>query len=570
MKKELKSLKERILSAKGEVILDLKLKNCKVVSTFTSEILECDIGIKNGYITTLNAKSFKAKEEIDLKGLILSPSFIDSHIHIESSMLTPNRFAEIVVPLGTGAVISDPHEIANVLGLKGIKLMFDFAKNSKMDFFFTIPSCVPATNLETSGGKIGVNEIKKLKLISKGTLALSEMMNYVGVVNADEEVLKKIIISQKEKLLIDGHAPMLRDNILDTYLNPSIHTDHESTTVDEILEKIRKGVFILIREGSASKNLKEAIKVINSKNIERFAFASDDRDVDTLINEGHINDILKKAVKYGLEPLDAIRLATLNPSRIYGIKNKGAIAPSYYADLVALKDLKSFEAVITFYRGELVAREGELLTKKDGKIISKGLSPLRLKKDLDRRLNYVEEGKVWAIEVKKDQILTEKKIYRAEDAKEGRINYLAVMERYGKNGNIGLGFIANFNLKKGAIASTIAHDSHNIVAVGRTPEDILKTVNRLQKLKGGVVVFDGLNFTELPLEVGGLMTNRDGKEVLEIEKRLLEKIKSLGVDLPSPIVTLSFIALPVIPEIRLTDMGLVDVYQFKVIPLKIG
>lgn len=563
------NLKPIISSARGEVPLDLKITGGKLVSVFDSQIYDCEIGVKDGVIVTLNAKDLKAEKEIDVCGSYLAPSFIDAHIHIESSMLTPQRFAEVVVPRGTGAVVSDPHEIANVLGIDGIVYMQRAAENLPMDFYFTIPSCVPATHLETSGGEISSEQVKKLKKIIKNTPALSEMMNFPGVIFCDEEVLNKIKVARILGLNIDGHSPFLSGKDLDAYLSAGIQSDHECTTADEVKEKLMKGCFILAREGSASKNLKECLSVLNAKNSSRFAIVSDDRHPETLFCEGHLDDALRKAVAWGVDPIEAIKLVTINPALFMGLKNKGALAPSYSADIVVLKDLKNFEAEMVFYKGELCAKNGQMLKKIKARKDKKVLSSVKIPENLANKMEFQEKGKVRAIKVFGDQILTKEEIVDIEKTKNGGINYAVVIERHGKNGNVGKGFVSGFNLRKGALASTVSHDSHNIVAVGKTPEDILKAVKSLEEIGGGIVAFDGVDIYKLPLEVAGLMTFSRIEDVLQNLKLLHRKAEEMGCKLPSPFMTLSFIALPVIPELRLTDKGVVDVNKFCIVPLQV-
>jgi adenine deaminase len=423
--------------------------------------------------------------------------------------------------------------------------------------------------LETSGGEISSSQIKKLEKILKNAPALSEMMNFPGVIYCDDEVLKKIAISRELGLKIDGHSPFLSGKSLDAYLSSGIQSDHECTNQSEVEEKLRKGCFILAREGSASKNLQECLKVINSNNSSRFAIVSDDRHPESLFYEGHIDDSLRKAVCWGLDPIEAIKLVTINPAVFMGLKNKGAIAPSYFADIVVLKDLKNFEVEMVFYKGEVCAQNGKMLKKVKIRKDKKVLSSIKISGSFEEKIVFPEEGKVRVIKVFGDQILTKEEFSDIDEAKSGKINYAAVIERHGINGNVGLGFVSGFNLKKGALASTVSHDSHNIVAVGKTPDDIVKVVKALKKCGGGIVAFDGEEYFSLPLEVAGLMTSKSIEEVLTKLKTLVKKAKEMGCNLPSPFMTLSFIALPVIPEVRLTDKGIVDVNKFDFVSLKI-
>ncbi len=567
--KDINGLKEIILAARGEIPLDLKIKGGKIVSVFDSQVYQCEVGIKNGIIATIEAEGLKAEMEIDVEDSYIAPSFIDAHIHIESSMLTPERFAEVVVPKGTGAVVSDPHEIANVLGIDGISYMARASKNLPMDFYYTIPSCVPATNLETSGGEISSSDIRKIKNILKESPALSEMMNFPGVIYCSEEVLKKLLIARHFGLRMDGHSPFLSGKDLDAYLSSGIESDHECTSENEVLEKLRKGCFILAREGSASKNLKECLKVYNANNSSRFAIVSDDRHPETLFYEGHLDDSLRKVVSWGVNPIEAIKLVTINPAIHMGLKKKGAIAPSYYADIVILKDLKNFEAKMVLYRGKICAKEGSLIKKIKIKKDMKVLSSVKIEESFEEKLVFPDSGRVRVIKVFGDQIITKQEIANVKDSESGKINYAAVIERHGKRGNIGVGFVSGFNLKRGSLASTVSHDSHNVVVVGKTPQDIVFAVKALKENGGGIAVYDGNEVFVLPLEVAGLMTYSPIEAVFQKLKKIHQKAKEMGCLLPSPFMTLSFIALPVIPEIRLTDKGVVDVGKFNFVSLKV-
>jgi adenine deaminase len=564
-------LRKVIKAARGEEPLDLVIENAKIICVFTDEILDADVGIKDGIIATLDAGGLKAVNRIGISGKYLSPSFIDAHIHIESSMLTPERFAEAVVPKGTGAVVSDPHEIANVLGIPGILYMNKASENLPMDFFFTLPSCVPATHLETSGAELSTKDIEKLMELLETSPALSEMMNFPGVIYGDQGVLEKVSSAWNKGLILDGHAPMLSGRDLDAYLSCGIGTDHESTTREETIEKLRKGCYILAREGSASRNLKETLTAATKASLSRFAIVSDDRHPGTLLDEGHLDGALRKAVESGLSPVEAVRLVTLNPAQIYGLKRKGAVAPGYRADLAVFGDLRAFEAEIVFHQGKIVAREGGLI---DQPLIHEDaavLSSVTLPGDIAGRMNFPKDCDVNTIKVFGDQILTKKEIHPASRVSTGELNYAAVIERHGKNGNIGLGFVTGFGLKKGAIASTVSHDSHNIVAIGATPEEIAFAAKALAGIGGGYVIVEGAEvLASLPLKVAGLMSREPISRVVSELKKLHEKAVLLGTSLPSPLMTMSFIALPVIPEIRLTDMGLVDVNKFDLIPLVAG
>ncbi len=562
-------IKDLVRAARGEELLDLVIEGGKVVSVFTGELLDRDIGIKDGMIATLEPGDLPSKERVSVKGAFVAPSFIDGHIHVESSMLSPERFAEAVVPKGTGAVVSDPHEIANVLGVRGVVYMRNASSGLPMDFHFTIPSCVPATHLETAGASISSKEVRELMDTLPGSPALSEMMNFPGVLSCDGEVISKIASARERGMIVDGHSPMLTGRDLDAYLSAGIGTDHESTTEDEVLEKLRKGCFILAREGSASKNLEAAIKSLTPASLSRAAIVSDDRHPESLLEEGHLDSPLRKAVSLGLSPVDAIRLVTINPALAFNLDRVGAVAPGYFASLVVLDNLRSFRARYVYHRGRLVAENGRLVSPfgilRDDNI----LSTVTVPEGIADKLIYPVDGLVNSIRVFPDQILTRKEVAPVSDAGDGGLNYAAVIERHGRNGNVGIGFVSGFGLKEGAIASTVSHDSHNIVSVGANTSDMAFAAEALAGMGGGyVIVKKGEVLASLPLEVAGLMSLKPAREVASSLKLLHENARSLGTTLPSPLMTMSFIALPVIPEIRLTDKGLVDVVRFDFIPLK--
>ena len=403
----------------------------------------------------------------------------------------------------------------------------------------------------------------------QGSPALSEMMNYPGVLFRDEEVLSKIAEAKERRMKVDGHSPMLTGRDLDAYLAAGVDTDHESTSRDEVLEKLRKGCFILAREGSASKNLEEALKALNPASFSRAAIVSDDRHPESLLEEGHLDSSLRKAVSLGLSPVDALRLVTINPALAFDLDRVGAVAPGYFANLVLLQDLHSFSIRSVYYRGTLAAENGKLASPLRILREESVLSTVTLPERMEEKLVYPQNCLVNAIRVFPDQILTRKEIRPASAARTGELNFAAVIERHGKNGNIGTGFVSGFGLKTGAIASTVSHDSHNIVAVGASPSEIASAARALARMGGGyVIVRNGEVLASLPLEVAGLMSLKPAGEVASSLKILHQIAGSLGTPLPSPLMTMSFIALPVIPEIRLTDKGLVDVGKFDLIPLK--
>lgn len=565
------NLENRIKIAKGEAIADRLLKNAKVVNVLSGEIHEEDVAIAHGRIVGFG--DYKAKEIIDLKGLYLAPGFIDGHIHLESTMVTPVEFARKVVPLGTTAVVTDPHEIANVLGLDGLRYILKASSNLPLDIYIMIPSCVPATDMETSGAHLGAHELSLL-IGEDRVLGLGEMMNFPGVVGIDPEVMKKIKIARKK--IIDGHAPLLSGKDLNAYISAGIRSDHECTRLEEAREKLRKGMWIMMREGTTEKNMEDILPLINPANSRRCLFVSDDRHPADLLQYGHLNYLLKKAVGLGLDPILAIQMVTINPAEYFHLEGQGAIAPGYRADLTVVEDLKEFRIRKVFKDGILVAEDGKLIAheKKPERIIIR--STMNLEPGRTKNLKVRSEGeRVKVIEVIPGQVLTKKIVERAKivDGEvisdiERDIMKVAVFERHMASGRIGIGFVKGFRIKKGAIASSVAHDSHNIIVVGVNDREMEMAVMEVVGMKGGqVVVSDGEVIASLPLPIAGLISDRPIEEVNEKVKGLIDAAKKIGCTLNDPFMTLSFLALPVIPELKITDKGLVDVERFQIVSL---
>jgi adenine deaminase len=564
------SLAKLISVARGDAPADLLLKNAKIINTFVGIVEEGNVAIYSDRIAGIG-NYVKAKEVIDLKGNYLAPGLINGHTHIESSMLHPFQYAQAVVPRGTSAVITDLHEITNVAGLDGIKFVMDWAQKLPLDMFFVAPSCVPATHMETSGAELKAQDIKKI-LKMRGVIGLGEMMNFPGVINGDREVLKKIAAAQGK--VIDGHAPGVINKRLNAYLAAGIGSDHESTTLEEGREKLRRGMHLMIREGSSEKNLDALLPLVNDRTYNRCLFVVDDRSCSELLHEGDIDAVVRKAIQSGLEPVRAIQLATINAAEYFRLYDRGGIAPGYLANLITITDLPKLEINMVFYKGHLVARAGKYLGASP-KVSTKELTDtVHIKPFSIKALKLTTSGKSFpVIEIIPGQIMTKKRIelVKVEDGvvmpdPEEDILKLVVVERHKASGNIGIGLVKGFGLKRGALASSIAHDSHNIVAVGTNDSDILTAIQDIEKLQGGLVVCaDGKTLAALPLPVAGLLSS----EPLEVVVKKFEKVEKtasgLGHVPPAPFALLSFIALPVIPELRLTDMGLVDVLEFKLI-----
>jgi adenine deaminase len=566
------SLEEKIRVASGEGMADLLIKNGRVVDVFSGQIEKKDVAILGGVVVGFG--DYQARKTIDVKGDFLCPGFIDGHVHIESSMVTIPEFARAVLPHGTTTVVTDPHEIANVLGQEGIRFMAESARGALLNVFIMLPSCVPATHMETSGAILKTSDLKPL-FKEPWAIGLAEMMNFPGVIFRNPEVLRKIEMARGKR--IDGHAPMLSGKGLYAYLTAGIRSDHECTTLKEAKEKLKNGMWVMIREGTTARNLKSLVPLVQSKNSRRFLFVTDDRHPKELLEEGHINSMVRNAIRWGMDPILAIQIATLNAAEYFRLDDLGAIAPGYRADLVSFDHLGRFQINRVFKDGVLVAEEGKMLlptnrmraslkTKRSVRI-----KPLKKDAFLLRSDNPLAK----VIQFLPDQIITKKvmgKILLREGVAHPNIKEdilkIVVIERHKATGNIGMGFVQGFGLKKGAIGSSVAHDSHNLVIVATNDQDIFKTVEVIQSMRGGLaVVSDGKVLASLPLPIAGLMSEASVSQVnLQVEA-LHRAAKNLGCKIPDPFMTLSFLSLPVIPELKITDKGLVDVNQFKFVPL---
>ena len=562
-------LKELISVARGEAPADLLLKNARIVNTFIGGIEQGNVAIYGDRIAGIGDYS-EAKETIDLQGDYLAPGLINGHTHIESSMLHPAQYAQAVVPHGTLAVVTDLHEIANVCGLGGIKFVMNWAQKLPLDMLFMVPSCVPATTLETSGAKISAEEVKTL-LAYPNVIGLGEVMNFPGVVSGDREVLDKIIASKNR--VIDGHAPGLGGKELNAYMAAGILSDHESTALEEGREKLQRGMYLMIREGSSEKNLDALLPLVTDNTLRRCFFVVDDRSCSDLLHEGDIDAVVRKAISRGMEPVRALQMATINAAEYFRLYDRGAIAPGYLANLITITNLSKLEADMVFYKGKLVARQGKPLFSLPP-IPLELTNTVRIKPLTTELLKLTTaEGIYPVIEIVPGQIVTKKRMERVK-VEDGTIVpdigkdilKLAVVERHKASGNIGLGLVKGFGLKQGALASSIAHDSHNIVVVGTNDFDILKAIEEIEKLQGGLVVCaKGEILASLPLPVAGLLSPEPVDAVVTQFEHVERTAASLGNLPPAPFSILSFLALPVIPELRLTDLGLVDVNAFKLL-----
>jgi len=556
--------------AGGQEEADLLLVNGRVACVYSGELLDAAVAVKNGIIAGVGDYK-RGKKVLDLQGACLLPGFIDSHIHIESSMLTPAAFAEAALPHGTTAVLADPHEIVNVMGLDGWRYMVEASRGLPLDFLWQIPSCVPATHLETGGGRIGPAELDQALELFPECTALAEMMNFPGVVYGLPPVLELIQKARQRGLLVEGHAPGLSGSDLNAYLAAGCSSDHECTTAGEALEKLRLGMRILIREGSAARNLDDLLPIITPLNSHRCCFCSDDRHPADLLQDGHMDHILRRAVKAGLPPMQAVQMVTLNPAQHHRLHGRGAIAPGCLADLAVVNNLKDFQVQKVFKQGKLVARNGQYLVS-PGEIKDQvPVYPLKMPELKGRfRLPLRQKAhSVKVIEAIPGQVLTRKVIVPAGEAlSDPGINRLAVVERHGVNGNIALGLVKGFELARGALASSVAHDSHNLIMVGKDEKSMERAARAVAEMGGGMAAVDGETvLASLALPVAGLMSPCSAGEVAAGYEAIENAARQLGCKLPSPFMTLSFLALPVIPELRLTDRGLVDVDAFDFVEL---
>jgi len=552
---------------------DLLLKDARILDVFSGQFFDGDVAISDGIITGFGAKD--SKETIDLKGLWLIPGLIDAHMHIESTQLMPVEFARAVLPHGTTTVIADPHEIANVLGLHGISYMLKATKDLPLGVYVMAPSCVPATHLETSGAKVSSEDIVQV-LTWKGILGLGEVMNYPGVINLDPEMIRKLEAAHGRP--IDGHAPGLSGADLWAYVISGPRTDHECTTLDEAQGKLRAGMHILIREGTTARNLEALLPLLTPITAPFVHFCTDDCHPETLTEDGHMDGVIRKAINLGVSPQLAISSGTIHTARAYGLADIGAIAPGYQANMAILSDLESMRVEKVFTHGTLVAKGGSTVAKladydDQGVRNSVRVDTRRMSLDIIAR-----PGKARVIKVSEDQVVTEEISVEPliEDGLvvpdiDQDVLKLAVIERHRATGNVGLGLVHGFSIKSGALASSVAHDSHNIIVVGTNDADIVAAVEAVIEMDGGqVVVSDGKLLASLPLPIAGLMSDRGLAEVASMGRDLKREASKLGCSLPAPFMALSFLALPVIPSLKLTDLGLVDVDRFEIVPLFVG
>lgn len=563
---------ERLIRvARGDEPADLLFTNGRVVNSFTGEVEETEVAVAEGRIAGLGDYR-SGRQVVDLERRFLVPGLVDGHVHLESSLLHVNEYARAVLPHGTTAVVTDLHEIANVAGLPGIRYIMECARRVPMDIYFTAPSCVPSSDLETAGARIGAEEIRRI-LRWKNVVGLGEMMEFSRVIRGEASVLEKLrAVSSGPR---DGHAPGVKGKELNAYLAPLIGSDHESTELEEGLEKLRRGQYLMIREGSAERNLEALLPLVTDQTYHRCMLVVDDRDPLDIYQDGDMDAIIRKAVRLGLDPIRAIRMATLNPATYFRLEGIGGIAPGYWANLLVVSDLPGFQVDEVYHRGQMVAREGKAtfqvrLPRPNSIMHSVNMKPIS-PEELALRVDHSEE--IPAIQVVPGQIITRRAMV-SPARRDGAVMpdpdrdllKLAVIERHRGTGNVGVGLITGLGLKRGAIGSSMAHDSHNIIVAGASDEDILAVVREIQANQGGLACAEGGRIlASLPLPVAGLLSLEPLETVVRRMRALEEAARGLGCRLQSPFSVLSFMALAVIPELKLTDLGLVDVAEERII-----
>ena len=564
------SLARLISVAKGELPADLILANARVVNVITGEVDTGSVAIYRDKIAGVGSYH-QAKQVLDLSGKYLAPGLINGHIHLESSMLDIGQYARAVVPRGTSAVVTDLHEIANICGLEGIRYVLGCARRLPLELFLMAPSCVPATHLETSGASLGLEDIRQI-LRWRDCIGLGEVMNFPGVLGAEANVMGKIHSAQGK--VVDGHAPRVSGKNLTAYIAAGIYSDHESVSLEDAKEKLSQGMYVMIREGSSEKNLDALLPLVTDKTYKRCMLVVDDRSCVDLLKDGDIDAVVRQAIRKGLDPVRAIQLATINTAEYFRLDRLGAVAPGYLANLIVIGDLSNLKVDMVFYHGRLVAREGESLFPVHQAGGEKLTSTVNIKPFSVEALRLAVSGDTEpVIEIVPDQIITRKMVEKVKVVDgavvpdvDRDILKLVVVERHRATGNIGLGLVKGFGLKRGALASSIAHDSHNIVAVGASDEDIFSAVKEVERLHGGLAaIAGGKVLAGLALPIAGLLSNEPLEVVVDKLERLEQLARDLGTTLESPFATLSFLALPVIPELKLTDLGPVDVSEFRLI-----
>jgi adenine deaminase len=562
-----------LAAARGDVPSDLLITGGRIVNVFNGEIESVDIAVMGGRIAGIGP-GYQARRTVDVKGSFIAPGFIDAHVHIESSLCTPSQFATAVVPRGVTTVVTDPHEIANVAGAAGVRFMAENAKGLPLNLVVMAPSCVPATPMASSGGTIGVDDLNELRKhgIAHG---LAEVMNYPAVTAGDETMLAKIAAMTGRP--VDGHCPAITGRSLNAYIAAGVGSDHEATTAEEAREKLARGLYLLVREATNARNLAALLPIINRSNSRRICFCTDDRTSCELLDVGSIDEMVRRAITAGIDPVDAIRMATLNPSEWFGLSDIGAIGPGRKADLMVFDDLRQPQARLVFSGGVLAARDGVLLDPpvRQPATKARSLGKCDVAWDSVRFAITAKSDRIRVIGSQQDQLTTEHRVLRNKSV-EGRavadisrdILKMAVIERHRRSGSMGVGFIQGFGMKRGAIAGTVAHDHHNLVTIGSDDASMLAAARGAATDGGGLAVAVGENIVaRLPLPIGGLMSDQPIGEVAAGYKRLIDAAHELGSAMNDPFMAMSFMALEVIPSLKLTDHGLIDVDKFQIVDL---
>ncbi|QGX66240.1 adenine deaminase [Bacillus sp. ms-22] len=555
----------------------LVIKHAKVMDVFNQEWIDADVAVENGKIVGIG--EYEGERELDAAGQMLVPGFIDGHVHIESSMVTPAEFSKAVVPHGVTTVVTDPHEIANVSGVAGIRFMLKEARKAALNIYFMLPSCVPAVSFERSGATLKAKDLKPL-YEEKEVLGLAEVMDYVGVEQAEEDMLQKLLDAQHEDKLIDGHLAGLTDRLINVYRTANVQTDHEVTTAQEALERVKRGMYVMLREGSVAKNVKNVLPAVNEKNARRFFFCTDDKHLDDLLAQGSIDEQVRMSIKEGLDPFLAYQMGSLNAAECFDLKTKGAIAPGFDADFMLISDLNKVDITSVFIAGELVSEHGEYQPRVDKVTPSPSLMRSVHAVDVqekDLTLPIRDHQKMNVIRIIPNQLET-----KLEQVSPSNLNgqftsdtdrdvlKMVLVERHQGLSEIGVGIVSGFGLKNGAIATTVAHDSHNLIAIGTNDADMIKAIETLKEAGGGLtVVKGGQPLHTLPLPISGLLSDQPAHAVNESLHALHEALNATGFSLDfNPFLTLSFLALPVIPDVKMTTKGLFDVRSFQHLPIQ--
>ncbi|MFK4785604.1 adenine deaminase [Fusobacterium sp. MFO224] len=574
---EKKVLKKLIEVASGREKADLVIKNCKVVDVYSSKIINGDIAICEGIIAGVG--SYEGAKTIDAHGKYAAPGFIDSHIHIESAYVSPEEIGKLLIPHGGTTIIADPHEIVNVCGIKGLDYMMEASKNTVLDIKYMIPSCVPATPFEDSGAVVDAKKIDG-PILRDNVLGLGEFMNFPGIINGNDYDLEKIMVAKRSNKIIDGHCPGIYDKDLNAYVSVGIRNDHECSTIEEMEDRISRGVYVLLREGSACHNLRDLAKGVTVNNSRRCLLCSDDRQPKTILELGHLDNHLKICVEEGIDPITSIQMATINAAECFDLKDRGAIAPGLRGDIVLLEDLKNFKVKNVLVKGKEVACEGKYIPKTERYDISSVKGSMHVANFSQEKLKLkLKSDRVNLIDILPGGVVTKKSVGQVNLDSDGDFKYnqekdiakVAVIERHNNTGKMAVALLRGYGIKEGAVALSIAHDSHNLIVVGVSNEDMNFAVEKLIEQEGGIVLVKDKKVIEsMPMPIAGIMSDRDGIWVDKKLKSIHEKAyEQLGIhESVEPVMTLCFMSLPVIPEIKITDRGLFDVTQFKFIDLE--